>query len=341
MRRILLTLVLLALAAPAALAQAAFPEKIALPNGFAPEGIEIGTGTPPTSARSAAAPSGSPTSVPVQGDHARRGRAGHALGDGHRVRPRPALGLGRPLRQRPGLRRGTAATWSGSSSSRPGPGATFINDAAATRQGVYFTDSQRPVIYRARWESSEVRPGAVTTIPLSGDYVHVAGQFNLNGIVATRERQDADRRPDLRQEAAHDRPDDRRREDDRHRHLRPHERRRAAAAGPHAVRRPEPRQQGRRLRALTRPDEGDVPADDHRSRQPRRPDHDRQVGQPALRRQRPLRDDDADRPGVPHRPAQLNVTSAPSRAAGARQTRTAGVRAPRAAGSPSGRTRRR
>ena len=25
----------------------------------------------------------------------------------------------------------------------------------------------------------------MTTIPLSGDYVHVAGQFNLNGIVAT------------------------------------------------------------------------------------------------------------------------------------------------------------
>ena len=41
MRRILLTLVLLALAAPVALAQATFPETIALPNGFAPEGIEI------------------------------------------------------------------------------------------------------------------------------------------------------------------------------------------------------------------------------------------------------------------------------------------------------------
>ena len=27
--------------------------------------------------------------------------------------------------------------------------------------------------------------GQVTTIPLGGDYQHVAGQFNLNGIVAT------------------------------------------------------------------------------------------------------------------------------------------------------------
>ena len=26
----------------------------------------------------------------------------------------------------------------------------------------------------------------MTTIPLGGDYVHVAGQFNLNGIVATK-----------------------------------------------------------------------------------------------------------------------------------------------------------
>ena len=30
------------------------------------------------------------------------------------------------------------------------------------------------------------RPGAVTTIPLTGEYAHVAGQFNLNGIVATK-----------------------------------------------------------------------------------------------------------------------------------------------------------
>ncbi len=54
----------------------------------------------------------------------------------------------------------------------------------ATKKGVYFTDSQRPVLYKVA-TSGNGRPGAVTTIPLTGDYQHVAGQFNLNGIVAT------------------------------------------------------------------------------------------------------------------------------------------------------------
>ena len=65
-----------------------------------------------------------------------------------------------------------------------GAGATFINDAVATKKGVYFTDSQRPVHLQGRDEGNG-RPGAVTTIPLGGEYQHVAGQFNLNGIVAT------------------------------------------------------------------------------------------------------------------------------------------------------------
>ena len=43
MRRLILLLsALLLLGSSAAVAQSAFPSKIALPNGFAPEGIEIG-----------------------------------------------------------------------------------------------------------------------------------------------------------------------------------------------------------------------------------------------------------------------------------------------------------
>jgi hypothetical protein len=46
MRRIiLLTIAVLALAVSTALAQGAFPKKIALPNAFAPEGIEVGNGS--------------------------------------------------------------------------------------------------------------------------------------------------------------------------------------------------------------------------------------------------------------------------------------------------------
>ena len=141
-----------------------------------------------------------------------------------------------------------------------GTGATFINDAVVTKKGVYFTDSQRPVIYKVA-RSGNGRPGAVTTIPLGGDYQHVAGQFNLNGIVATANGktliavQTVSRKKLLTIDpktgvaktidlGGYDlsngdglllrRPD--------------------------ALRRPEPRQQGRRLRALARPDEGDVPA---------------------------------------------------------------------------------
>ena len=45
MRRIiLLAIAVLALAGSTALAQGAFPKKIALPNAFAPEGIEVGNG---------------------------------------------------------------------------------------------------------------------------------------------------------------------------------------------------------------------------------------------------------------------------------------------------------
>ena len=65
-----------------------------------------------------------------------------------------------------------------------GAGATFINDVVVTPKAAYFTDSNRPVIYKVA-KSSSGAPGAVTTIPLTGDYQHVAG-FNVNGIDATR-----------------------------------------------------------------------------------------------------------------------------------------------------------
>lgn len=57
---------------------------------------------------------------------------------------------------------------------------TFVNDVVVTREYAWFTDSQRPVLYRVGLDGS----GPVT-VPLSGDYVHQAGQFNLNGIDAT------------------------------------------------------------------------------------------------------------------------------------------------------------
>ena len=63
----------------------------------------------------------------------------------------------------------------------------FINDNVLTRDAVYFTDSQRPWFYRLPLGAHGTLPDAsdVQTIPLSGDYVHVPGVNNLNGIVAT------------------------------------------------------------------------------------------------------------------------------------------------------------
>ena len=62
----------------------------------------------------------------------------------------------------------------------------FINDAVLTKDAVYFTDSQRPWLYRLPLGPGGSLPAAseIETIPLSGDYVHGLG-FNLNGIEAT------------------------------------------------------------------------------------------------------------------------------------------------------------
>ncbi len=63
----------------------------------------------------------------------------------------------------------------------------FINDNVLTKDAVYFTDSQRPWLYRLPLGDHGEFPDAsdVQTIPLSGDYEHEEGVNNLNGIVAT------------------------------------------------------------------------------------------------------------------------------------------------------------
>jgi sugar lactone lactonase YvrE len=64
----------------------------------------------------------------------------------------------------------------------------FINDAVLTRDAVYFTDSNRPWLYRLPLTGRKTLPtaGDVQTIQLSGDYVQQPG-FNLNGIEATKD----------------------------------------------------------------------------------------------------------------------------------------------------------
>ena len=182
MRRLVLVLTIFAcLAVPAALAKGSFPETIPLPNGFAPEGIAIGkgdtfyVGSIPTGAVYAGSLRTGTGNVLVPGatghaatgleyDHGRLWVSGAGTGKAFVYNARTGATLNE-------LQLATSA------------GPTFINDVVVTGRAAYFTDSNRPVIYKVSktWNGS---PGAVTPISLTGDYQHVPG-FNLNGIEAT------------------------------------------------------------------------------------------------------------------------------------------------------------
>ena len=182
-RAILLLTAVLALGASAALAQGVYPKKIALPNAFAPEGIEI---------KAKRAYVGSVGTGAVWVGNLRTGE-GRLLVEGKpNVTSATGIEYDRGKLWVSGARFGNARVYDARTGTQlhefqfvNPPVGTFINDAVATKKGVYFTDSQRPVLYKVAL-SRHGTPGAVTTIPLGGDYAHVAGQFNLNGIVATR-----------------------------------------------------------------------------------------------------------------------------------------------------------
>jgi len=185
MRKLIVALVALgSLVAPAALAQNAFPEKILLPNAFAPEGIEIALGNTVYvgSVQTGAIWVGNLRTgagrILVQGATTpnTRGATGIEYDRGRLWVAGAGFGTARIYNARTGtlVREYQLAT----------PPGTFINDVVVTKKAAFFTDSQRAVLYRIAL-SKNGAPGAFTTIPLGGEYAHVAGQFNLNGIVAT------------------------------------------------------------------------------------------------------------------------------------------------------------
>jgi len=59
---------------------------------------------------------------------------------------------------------------------------TFINDVVVTREKAYLTDSFQPVIYAVPLDQWGLPNGATETVPLSGDFEFVPGDFNGNGI---------------------------------------------------------------------------------------------------------------------------------------------------------------
>jgi outer membrane protein assembly factor BamB len=185
MRRIVLLLLVTALAAPAALAKGAFPDTIPLPNNFQPEGIATGLGD---TFYVGSIPSGA-----VYTGSLRTGK-GRILVPGAAGRSATGLKYNRGLLWVSGGGTGKAFVYSARSGTlsrelqlaAPPTGATFVNDVVVTNRAAYFTDSNRPVLYRVA-VSRNGTPGAVTLLSLTGDYAHVDGKFNLNGIDATRD----------------------------------------------------------------------------------------------------------------------------------------------------------
>jgi sugar lactone lactonase YvrE len=67
-----------------------------------------------------------------------------------------------------------------------GTGPTFVNDVVVTTDAAWFTDSNRPVLYRVPLRHNGALPGqaAVEIIPLGGEFTMAPG-LNANGIDAT------------------------------------------------------------------------------------------------------------------------------------------------------------
>ena len=185
MTRVLLVLAVASVLIGSAVAATnqAFPARIDLPDGFQPEGIatageqfyvgsipsgDIYRGSLRTGQGSVFvdAPAGR-QAIGMKVDRGRLFVAGGPTGDAYVYNARTGA---------------TIATYE-----LPTSGATFVNDVFVTKRAAWFTDSQRAALYRLPLGPNG-RPGdaaSVTTVSLTGDYQHVAGAFNLNGIAAT------------------------------------------------------------------------------------------------------------------------------------------------------------
>jgi sugar lactone lactonase YvrE len=159
-----------------------FPQVIQLPTGFRPEGIEVDRGT--TFYVGSVA-----NGAIFRGDLRTGSGAVFIPGEAGKA----ATGIELDRRSRlfvAGAGTGNAYVYNASTRalirmySLGSPPATFINDVVVTPKAAYFTDSQRAVLYRI-----PIGPrgglGDARTIALGGDYSHVDGATNLNGIDAT------------------------------------------------------------------------------------------------------------------------------------------------------------
>ncbi len=178
-----LAMVVTLFAAPASAARP-FPSEIALPNGWAPEGITAGNGTTVYVGSLAtgsvlkadvrtgkSAPLVSPAGGPAVGVEYEAGanRLWVAGGPTGQVRVYDASS-GSPL-----------ATYTFSP-------AEFLNDIVVTDNAVYVTDSgfAHLNVIPLGDNGALPDPSEATMLPLSGDFELVAGEFNANGIATAR-----------------------------------------------------------------------------------------------------------------------------------------------------------
>jgi sugar lactone lactonase YvrE len=189
MRRKVLLMIWVAVAAAALATPLAangnFPEKIALPDGFRPEGIAIGKG-------GTFYVGSIPTGAIYRGDLKTGEGAEFIPGATGRAAIGVELSRGRLFVAGGGTGKGFVYSvetrqllTEAQLATLPidmAANATFVNDVAVARGGAYFTDSRRPFLYRLGPD------GSVTRIPLSGDIVYVPGVNNANGIEATPNR---------------------------------------------------------------------------------------------------------------------------------------------------------
>lgn len=187
-RRSLLTILLVALSLTmiGGTSAAPFPEVIPLPDGFRPEGIASGNGT-------TFYVGSIPTGAVFRGDL--------RTGEGEVLVPaqtgRSAIGLKFDARTRllfvAGGPTGNAYVYNAETGDTVAeiPLETlpsFINDVAVTRDAAYFTNSSQPFVYKVPLENNGELPETpeVVALPLGGDFEFTEGEFNANGIAATR-----------------------------------------------------------------------------------------------------------------------------------------------------------
>jgi sugar lactone lactonase YvrE len=175
------------LAAPLA-AGGALPEKIALPDGFRPEGIAIsqnGTfyvGSIPTGAIYRGNLKTGEGQIINEGAATGRASIGIELHDGRLYVAGGPTGSGFVFSARSGR---LLKTYRFTTETN-----TFVNDVVVARGAAYFTDSRRPFLYRVSIGSNghhgkghhgHGHPREATAIPLSGAIVYGEGN-NANGI---------------------------------------------------------------------------------------------------------------------------------------------------------------